>query len=267
MLLAPLASNTVSRESDGRLAVLVRITRRGAPIATAPLRLTVSEAERVHAALCHALDQEPAPKPTGDRPASARGPGPPAPPRPAEPRAVRDGGLMERLESSVPYGTAVSAGDTHTLRYELRFPQGAERVWEAVATREGLPGWLAVAEPFVRHEGGVITLRWQNTDEHGNATVAPGRVTGWGPVRLAEYTVDVHGRMRFDLRDEGSEGTRLRFTNEFTGSAASRLDCLAGWHHHFEFLADALDGRPKDWSTWNLDRWRELRADYAAAGQ
>ncbi|KOG51478.1 hypothetical protein ADK76_35785 [Streptomyces griseoflavus] len=59
--LAPLASNTVSRESDGRLAVLLRITRRGVPIATAPLRLTVSEAERVHAALCHALDQEPAP--------------------------------------------------------------------------------------------------------------------------------------------------------------------------------------------------------------
>ncbi|KAA6221055.1 hypothetical protein CP973_02880 [Streptomyces albofaciens JCM 4342] len=174
---------------------------------------------------------------------------------------------MERLESPVPYGTAVSTGDSHTLRYELRFPQGVERVWEAVATQEGLPGWLAVAEPFVRREGGLITLRWQNTDENGNATVAPGRVTGWGPLRLAEYTVDVHGRMRFELRDDGTDATRLRFANEFTGSAAYRLDCLAGWHHHFEFLTDALDGRPKDWSTWNLDRWRELRADYAAAGQ
>ncbi|OKH97387.1 hypothetical protein A6A06_33065 [Streptomyces sp. CB02923] len=177
---------------------------------------------------------------------------------------------MDRLESPVPYGTAVSADATHTLRYELRLPHDGEKVWDAVATREGLPEWLAVADPFERHEGGAITLRWQNTDEHGTATVAPGQVTGWGPTRLAEYTVDVHGRIRFELQPDagpGGHGTRLRFTNEFTGSAASLLDCLAGWHHHFEFLTEALTGHPEDWSTWNLDRWRELRADYAAAGQ
>ncbi|MFH8345836.1 SRPBCC domain-containing protein [Streptomyces sp. NPDC018045] len=174
---------------------------------------------------------------------------------------------MNRPESPVPYGAAVSADDTHTLRYELRLPQPVEKVWGAVATQEGLPGWLAAADPFVRHEGGAITLRWQNTDENGVATVAPGQVTGWGPTRLAEYTVDPHGRIRFDLRPHDTSGTRLRFTNEFTGSAAYRLDCLAGWHLHLEFLIDALDGHPKDWSTWNLDRWRELRAAYAAAGQ
>ncbi|WP_030667356.1 SRPBCC domain-containing protein [Streptomyces rimosus] len=175
---------------------------------------------------------------------------------------------MDHPESPVPYGTAVSDGDTHTLRYGLRLPQGVERVWGAVATQEGLPGWLALADPFVRREGGAVTLRWQNTDELGNATAASGQVTGWGPLRLAEYTVDVHGRIRFELRPDGAGGTGgtcLHFTNEFTGSAAYRLDCLAGWHHHFEFLTDALDGRPKDWSSWDLKRWRELRADYAAA--
>ncbi|KOU02855.1 hypothetical protein ADK86_10415 [Streptomyces sp. NRRL F-5755] len=57
-----MAGTTVSHEPDGRLTVLLQITRRGAPIATAPLRLTAAEAERVHAALCHALDQEPAPR-------------------------------------------------------------------------------------------------------------------------------------------------------------------------------------------------------------
>ncbi|MEU4200419.1 SRPBCC domain-containing protein [Streptomyces sp. NPDC045470] len=177
---------------------------------------------------------------------------------------------MDRLESPVPYGTAVSVDDVHTLRYELNLPQAVEEVWSAVATQEGLPGWLAAADPFIRHEGGAITLRWQNTDEQGVATVAPGQVTGWGPTRLAEYTVDVHGRIRFDLQSRdgsGAHGTRLRFTNEFTGPPAFRLDCLAGWHQHFEFLVDALAGRPEDWSTWNLERWRELRADYAAAGQ
>ncbi|MEV5594743.1 SRPBCC domain-containing protein [Streptomyces sp. NPDC052496] len=176
---------------------------------------------------------------------------------------------MDRLESPVPYGTAVSADDTHTLRYVLSLPQAVEDVWNAVATQEGLPGWLAAADPFVRREGGAITLRWQNTDEHGTATVAPGQVTGWGPTRLAEYTVAVHGRIRFELQPAagpGASGTRLRFTNEINGSPSCRLDCLAGWHHHFEFLLDALAGRRKDWSAWNLDRWRELRADYARAG-
>ncbi|MGW7485836.1 hypothetical protein [Streptomyces sp. NPDC054786] len=47
------------------MALTLQITRHGEPVAAAPLRLTVAEAERVHAALCHALDQEPAP---GDAP-------------------------------------------------------------------------------------------------------------------------------------------------------------------------------------------------------
>ncbi|MEU7435096.1 hypothetical protein AB0B07_30320 [Streptomyces sioyaensis] len=51
----------MSREPDGRMALLLQITRHGDPVASAPLRLTVAEAERVHAALCHALDQEPVP--------------------------------------------------------------------------------------------------------------------------------------------------------------------------------------------------------------
>ncbi|WP_229699825.1 hypothetical protein [Streptomyces kronopolitis] len=43
------------------MALTLQITRHEKPVATAPLRLTVAEAERVHTALCHALDQEPVP--------------------------------------------------------------------------------------------------------------------------------------------------------------------------------------------------------------
>ncbi|MFF8898890.1 hypothetical protein ACF082_15630 [Streptomyces lydicus] len=59
--ITPVASKSVNRGPDERIALTLQITRNGKPVATAPLRLTVAEAERVHAALCHALDQEPVP--------------------------------------------------------------------------------------------------------------------------------------------------------------------------------------------------------------
>ncbi|MCP2260721.1 putative conserved protein YndB, AHSA1/START domain [Streptoalloteichus tenebrarius] len=169
------------------------------------------------------------------------------------------------METSCPFGSSESRGQTHLLRYELRLPHPVDEVWEAVATPEGLPGWLAAAEPFEQRQGGAITLRWLNTDEQGNATVAPGRVTAWVPKRVAEYTVDVHGRVRFEL-EPADGGTLLRFVNEMTGPDAERLSCLAGWHNHFEYLREALAGRPKDWSTWTLDHWRELYAEYERRG-
>lgn len=157
-----------------------------------------------------------------------------------------------------------TGGPVQHLHHELHLPHPVEKVWAAVATPEGLPGWLAAADVFEPRLGGAVSLRWLNGDE---AATHSGRVTAWEPERVAEYTIDLHGRCRFHLEAAHAQAgaTTLRFTNEFTGDDELRLDCLAGWHNHFEFLADALDGRPKDWSTWSLDRWRELRESYAKA--
>ncbi|MGV9880489.1 SRPBCC domain-containing protein [Streptomyces sp. NPDC003006] len=162
---------------------------------------------------------------------------------------------------TIGQGAGRTEGDTQHLHYELRLPHPVEKVWAAVATPGGLPGWLAAADVFEPRLGGAVTLRWLNGEEDA---VHSGHVTAWDPDVVAEYTIDLHGRCRFHLEPAGDSATTLRFTNEFDGDDALRLDCLAGWHDHFEFLADALDGRPKDWSTWNLDRWRELREAYAA---
>ncbi|MET8399952.1 hypothetical protein [Streptomyces sp900116325] len=59
--IGPATRKTVGREQDGRLTVPLQITHHGALVATAPLRLTVADAEHLHASLCHALDKEPAP--------------------------------------------------------------------------------------------------------------------------------------------------------------------------------------------------------------
>ncbi|MBT2384426.1 SRPBCC domain-containing protein [Streptomyces sp. ISL-11] len=166
------------------------------------------------------------------------------------------------METPSPYGTSEIHDGTHTLRYTLSLPYPVEEVWAAVATPEVLPAWLAAADPLEPRRDGAVTLRWLNTDERGHSTVAPGKVTAWEPFRVAEYTVDIHGRVRFELEPAAGGGTVLRFTNEVPGADSVRLDCLAGWHVHFEYLREALAGRPADWSAWTLDRWRELRREY-----
>ncbi|MES9509055.1 hypothetical protein ABWJ92_22000 [Streptomyces sp. NPDC000609] len=163
-------------------------------------------------------------------------------------------------------GTSETHGDLHTLRFTLRLPHPVPRVWAAVASSGGLPGWLAAADPFQPRMGGAITLRWLTTDQEGHATVASGTVTAWDIERIAEYTFDgLHGRVRFHLEPPRGDHVLLRFTNEFRGDDELRLDCLAGWHDHFRHLVDALDGYPADWSKWTPVRWAGLREEYVAA--
>ncbi|WP_329463655.1 SRPBCC domain-containing protein [Streptomyces sp. NBC_01431] len=163
------------------------------------------------------------------------------------------------MTESLGYGTSAFEDGAWLLHYELHLPHPVDQVWAAVATPGGLPGWLAAADVLEPRLDGAVTLRWLNDEGDG---VHSGTVTAWDPEHVAEYTIDLHGRIRFHLEPEGAHGTVVRFTNEFPGSETLRLDCLAGWHNHFEFLADALDGRPKDWSSWSKERWQELRDVY-----
>ncbi|MFE2558011.1 SRPBCC domain-containing protein [Streptomyces sp. NPDC059352] len=163
--------------------------------------------------------------------------------------------------SEIPRGRCEThGGDTHLLRYVMELPHPPAEVWEAVATAEGLPGWLCAADPLEPRLGGRVTLRWLNSE-----TEVSGRVTAWDPEYIAEYTVDpTHGRIRFHLEpgSGGAGSTVLRFTNEFRGTREYRLDCLAGWHDHFERLAASLAGQPSDWAAWSPERWRHLRELY-----
>jgi uncharacterized protein YndB with AHSA1/START domain len=164
---------------------------------------------------------------------------------------------------AIAHGTSTTRGNTHVLRFALHLPHSLEQVWSAVATPRGLRGWLAAADVLEPRLGGAVTLRWLNGESDSTHS---GTVTAWEVQRVAEYTIDLHGRVRFHLEPVGSQSAVVRFTNEFQGPDSLRLDCLAGWHHHFELLYDALEGAPKDWSTWTLDRWQELRTAYEVAG-
>ncbi|MDX2601119.1 hypothetical protein PV379_24315 [Streptomyces caniscabiei] len=55
------ARRPVRRIGDNRLAVPLRLTRIGGDPTDTELTLTLAEAEHLHAALCRALDSQPAP--------------------------------------------------------------------------------------------------------------------------------------------------------------------------------------------------------------
>ena len=145
----------------------------------------------------------------------------------------------------IEQGTGESADGRHTLRFVVRLPHSMEEVWTAVATPDGLVGWLAAADTLQPRLGGAVALRRLN----GASPAVPGRITAWDVERVAEYTMEgFHGRIRFHLEP----GTILRFTHEIEGDDSLRVDCLAA----------ALDGRPTDWSSWTPERFQELRESY-----
>ncbi len=169
-------------------------------------------------------------------------------------------------DATAQLGTAEKSGDRYVLRFERRLSHPIGRVWAALTDPGEIVGWLAQADIDLR-EGGAVELRWLNTDDEGNQAVMHGTITRLEPPRLLEYDGDIHGLLRWELREDG-DGTVLEFTNITPAPDEFLLKVLAGWHVHLEHLEDALEGRPVDWATWNdgapRRRWQELHDLYAA---
>jgi uncharacterized protein YndB with AHSA1/START domain len=162
-------------------------------------------------------------------------------------------------------GTVQKSDGRYVLRFERRLEHPVERVWAALTEPDELAKWLAQAKLDLV-EGGPIELRWQNTDEEGNQAVLHGTITRLEPPRLLEYEGDIHGLLRWELREEG-DGTLLTFTNVTPAPEDFLTKALAGWHIHLDHLSDALAGGAVEWPRWSdqyLGRWTEYRDRYAA---
>lgn len=157
-------------------------------------------------------------------------------------------------------GSVEQVGGKYVLRFERRLNHPVEKVWATLTEPEQLEKWLAEADLDLI-EGGSIELRWQNTDEHGNSAVARGEITRLEPPRLLEYDTDIHGLLRWELRDDG-DGCILTFTSTVEAPEDRLPDLLAGWHSHLDFLANTLEGYRVDWSNWPVDHWAEQRDRY-----
>ncbi|WP_318201999.1 SRPBCC domain-containing protein [Streptomyces sp. SCL15-4] len=133
------------------------------------------------------------------------------------------------MSGSIAQGTSQTHGNTHILHFVVRLSRGMEEVWPAVSTPEGLAAWWTPAEVLEPRLGGAVTLRG----------LGSGQVTAWDVDRVAEYTVEGGGRVRFHLeRDE--DGSALRLTHEFQGEEESEQR----WRDRLERLI-AQQGRER----------------------
>lgn len=131
------------------------------------------------------------------------------------------------MSGSIAQGTSQTHGNTHILHFLVRLPRPMEDVWPAVATPEGLGAWCTAVDVLQPRLDGAVTLR----------DLGSGRVTAWDVDRVAEYTVEGGGRIRFHLERGGDTGSLLRFTHEFRGEAAAE----ARWRARFERLIEILE--------------------------
>ncbi|MFF4572067.1 hypothetical protein [Streptomyces sp. NPDC001410] len=132
------------------------------------------------------------------------------------------------MSGSIEQGTSRTHGNTHILHFLVRVPRRMEEVWVAVATPAGLASWFTAAEALEPRLGGTVTLR----------DVGSGRVTAWDVDRVAEYTVEGGGRIRFHLERDGEDASVLRFTREFQGEGEPE----PRWRARFERLIEVLGG-------------------------
>ncbi|MFE9023363.1 SRPBCC domain-containing protein [Streptomyces sp. NPDC007808] len=130
------------------------------------------------------------------------------------------------MTGSIEQGISQTHGDTHVLHLLVRLPRPMEAVWPSLATPDGLASWFTPADVLEPHLGGAITLR----------DVGEGRITAWDVERVAEYTVEGGGRIRFHLERDGDEGSALRFTHEFQDEEEPEPH----WRERFERLIGVL---------------------------
>ena len=130
------------------------------------------------------------------------------------------------MTGSIEQGASQIHGNTHILHFLVRIPRPMEAVWPALTTPEGLGAWFTTVDVLEPRLGGAVTLR----------DFGAGRVTAWDVDRVAEYTMEDGGRLRFHLERDGDDAGILRFTHEFQGEQESE----ARWRARFERLIAVL---------------------------
>ncbi|MGV9250457.1 SRPBCC domain-containing protein [Streptomyces sp. NPDC003697] len=132
------------------------------------------------------------------------------------------------MTGSVEQGTSQTHGNTHILHLLVRLPRRMETVWPALSTPQGLAGWFTAADTLEPRLGGAVALRG----------LGSGHITAWDVDRVAEYTLEGGGRLRFHLERDGEDGCVLRFSHEFQGEGETEPRWRARFQRLIELLAE-----------------------------
>ena len=160
-------------------------------------------------------------------------------------------------------GTLLEEGEHATLTFRRLYRHRPEQVWDAIATPDGLRGWLMCTHAVIEGRvGGRIEMI-----SGPPAYRSTGKVLAWEPPRLLEYEWNVapvpemprgeQAIFRYELSPEGTS-TRLLVTYRRLTRQSAR-GFLPGLHAFLDRLEAQLDARPlPEW----LARFAELRAAY-----
>ncbi len=140
-----------------------------------------------------------------------------------------------RMIARVSPPPATLDDDGPTLRFERRLGHPVERVWRAITDGDERLKWWPQYGPFVP----------SHTDEP-NLLIAP-----WGD----------DGELRFELSDDGEDGTLLVFTHRFVGRETAARNA-AGWESTFVRLSALLEGEPIDEDA-SMETWPHKHEIYA----
>ena len=156
-------------------------------------------------------------------------------------------------------------GDSATLNFTRILHHTPEHVWEAIATAEGLAGWLMCSDARIDGRTG-WTIELVSGAGRYHST---GKILIWDPPRLFEYEWNVapvpemplgeRAIFRYELTPQ-RESTLLTVTyRKITKATASGF--LPGLHAFLDRLEAQLDAQPlPDWQ----NRFNDLLAAYPA---
>ena len=147
-----------------------------------------------------------------------------------------------------PKGTLVEEGDFADLTFSRRYRHTAERVWEAIATPEGLRNWLMCSRAEI---DGRVGGKFEMVSGPSKF-LSTGKILAWEPPRLLEYEWKVgpvtempKGEdvvVRYELTPDG-DSTRVKVTYRRLTRQTAR-GFLPGLHAFLERLEAQLDQNP-----------------------
>ena len=153
--------------------------------------------------------------------------------------------------------------ETATLTFERSYRHAPEQVWDAIATPEGLRGWLMCTEAVIEGRvGGRFDLVSGPPGYHST-----GRILAWEPPRLLEYEWNVEpvpemprgeqAIFRYELTPHAGATHVVVTYRRITKQTARGF--LPGLHAFLDRLEAQLEGRAMpDW----MRRFGELQAGY-----
>ena len=160
-------------------------------------------------------------------------------------------------------GTLREDGDHATLTFRRIYRHAPEHVWNAIATPEGLQGWLMCTHALLEERvGGRIELVSGPPGYRSTGTIL-----AWDPPRVFEYEWNIepvpemprgeHAVFRYELTPEGDSTHLLVTYRRMTKQTARGF--LPGLHAFLDRLEAQLDERAMpDWAK----RFEELRTTY-----